>query len=185
MARVGEKIESSRVMHRDMMMARGPAAAMSMGWHHHRQPLLLLATAAAVGTAAATAAATPPHLLLVVIDDLGIDDVSVRVNGSTDASPNGVVSPHLQALASDGVVLTDYHVFKFCSPSRTQMLTGRYAYHVGQQSYMNLNPDGARCGINTSYAMLPALLAAEARGYRTYMLGKWCDCPSCSRCCKI
>ena len=30
------------------------------------------------------------------------------------------------------------------------MLTGRYAYHLGQQTYMNLNPDGARCGINTS-----------------------------------
>jgi arylsulfatase A-like enzyme len=74
-------------------------------------------------------------------------------------------------MADDSVLLTDYHVFKFCSPSRTQMLTGRYAYHLGQQTYMNLSPDGARCGINTTYKMLPALLSA--RGYRTYGLGKW------------
>ena len=51
------------------------------------------------------------------------------------------------------------------------MLAGRYAYHLGQQTQMNLNPDGARCGIHTSYSMLPKLL--KQRGYRSYMLGKW------------
>jgi arylsulfatase A-like enzyme len=50
------------------------------------------------------------------------------------------------------------------------MLTGRYAYHLGQQTQMNLNPDGARCGINTNFSMLPKLL--KARSYRTYALGK-------------
>jgi len=115
--------------------------------------------------------ASPPHLLLVVVDDLGIDDTSVRVPGSTPAAPNGVLSPHIESLAASGIVLTDWHVFKFCSPSRSQMLTGRYAYHLGQQTQMNLNPDGARCGIHTGYSMLPKLL--KQRGYRSYMLGKW------------
>eukprot|EP01052_Picozoa_sp_SAG31_P047564 SAG31_NODE_9573_length_1257_cov_1.299655_2_plen_139_part_00 len=112
-----------------------------------------------------------PHLILTVIDDLGIDDTSVRVPGSTLSTPNGVISPHIDSLAAAGIVLTNWHVFKFCSPSRTQMLLGRYAYHLGQQTQMNLNPDGARCGINTKYSMLPQLL--KSRSYRTYALGKW------------
>ena len=57
-----------------------------------------------------------------MVDDLGIDDTAVRVDGATAAEDNSVISPHLLALAANGVVLTDYHVFKFCSPSRTQML---------------------------------------------------------------
>lgn len=112
-----------------------------------------------------------PHLILTAIDDLGIDDTSIRVPGSTLPTPNGVISPHIESLAKGGIVLTNWHVFKFCSPSRTQMLTGRYAYHLGQQTQMNLNPDGARCGIHTNFSMLPKLL--KARSYRTYMLGKW------------
>ena len=115
------------------------------------QPTLLavLRLLLAGSAAAASASSTPPHLLLVVVDDLGIDDTSVRVPGSTPAVPNGVLSPHIESLAASGIVLTDWHVFKFCSPSRSQMLTGRYAYHLGQQTQMNLNPDGARCGIHT------------------------------------
>jgi arylsulfatase A-like enzyme len=107
---------------------------------------------------ASTVASNLPHLILAVIDDLGIDDTSIRVPGSTLPTPNGVLSPHIESLASSGIILTDWHVFKFCSPSRSQMLTGRYAYHLGQQTQMNLNPDGARCGIK------PGLLTEGVSG---------------------
>ena len=118
--------------------------------------------------------ATQPNLVMVVIDDLGMYDTSVRVgSGAMDTTTprSGVLTPTLQALADDGIVLSQHYVFKFCSPSRTQLLTGRYAYHMGQQSYANLNPTGKACGINASYSMLPALLAAQ--GYFNVALGKW------------
>ena len=85
----------------------------------------------------------------------------MRVPRATGYDSNKVLSPSIQQLAEDGILLAAYYVFKFCSPSRSQMLTGRYAYHLGQQTYMNLNPNGARCGINTSYTMLPALLKTQ------------------------
>ena len=40
---------------------------------------------------------------------------------------------------------------EYCSPSRTSFMTGRYPYHIGQQTGMNLNPTpGIACGINTA-----------------------------------
>ena len=38
--------------------------------------------------------------------------------------PRGIISPHLDALASGGVKLTNYYVFRFCSPSRSTFMTG-------------------------------------------------------------
>jgi len=49
----------------------------------------------------------------------------------------------------------------------------RYAYHLGQQTMQNLNPDGAACGVPLGYDMLPRLLAAHAATpYTTAALGK-------------
>ena len=49
-------------------------------------------------------------------------------------------SPHIAALAAEGIRLSEWYVFKFCSPSRSQTLSGRYAFHLGQQTQLNLNP---------------------------------------------
>jgi arylsulfatase I/J len=98
------------------------------------------------------------------------------------------MTPHIDELSRAGVILSDYHTFKFCSPSRTQLLTGRYAYHVGQQTGLNLNPSTGcekdstqakekkfmctvKCGVPLEYKMLPHLL--KTRGYRTHALGMW------------
>ena len=35
------------------------------------------------------------------------------------------------AIAGEGVVLTDYHVFKVCSPTRGSFMTGLLSYHHG------------------------------------------------------
>jgi arylsulfatase B len=126
--------------------------------------------------------AQPPHIIKILADDLGWNDVGFSGAG------NRMLTPHLDALARTGVILTDYHTFKFCSPSRTQILTGRYAYHLGQQTGLNMNPAtgceadstngrerkymcSVKCGVPLGYKMLPALL--KTRGYRTHALGKW------------
>ena len=119
-------------------------------------------------TAAPEQAATPkrPHLIFSLIDDLGWNDV-----GWHDAFGQ-IKTPKLDALRSESVALNNYYVYRFCSPSRSQILTGRYAWHLGQQTEMNLNPmPGIACGIDLKFAFLPAML--KQAGYATWALGKW------------
>ena len=90
-----------------------------------------------------------------------------------DARSGEVATPHIDALVAGGVELDRHYVHKFCSPSRSQILTGRYAWHLGQQTDMNLNPmPGVACGINLEYSFMPRLLKERA-GYATWALGKW------------
>lgn len=85
-------------------------------------PLLLLPPGAGAGTS------RPPHLVFVLADDLGWNDVGFH--GSI------VRTPHLDALAAGGVLLDNYYTQPLCTPSRSQLLTGRYQVHSaprGQQ----------------------------------------------------
>lgn len=84
-------------------------------------PMSVLMALVALGTAAR--AARPPHIVLALADDLGWNDLSF----SGDA--NRMLSPRLATLAKSGVILDRYHPFKFCSPSRSQLLIGRVRLH--------------------------------------------------------
>ena len=59
-----------------------------------------------------------PHILLILADDLGYHDVGWH--GSE------IKTPHLDQLASEGVTLENYYVQQVCTPSRSQLLSGRY-----------------------------------------------------------
>ena len=51
-------------------------------------------------------------------------------------------------------------------------MTGRYPYHLGQQTSINMNPATTLpCGIHPEYDFIPKLLRDEA-GYSTHALGK-------------
>ena len=103
---------------------------------------------------------------------LGWNDVGFQ----RDAVPNqtnAIDTPHLDELAAGGVRLADYAVFKFCSPSRSQFLTGRYAYHMGQQTTINLPTNVAKpCGLPLGYHMLPRVLRQHT-DYVSRAYGKW------------
>jgi arylsulfatase A-like enzyme len=81
--------------------------------------LLLLSPARASG------ATQPPHVVFVLADDLGWNDLGFH--GSV------IRTPHLDALAAGGVVLDNYYVQPLCTPSRSQLLTGRYQVLGGLQ----------------------------------------------------
>eukprot|EP00038_Savillea_parva_P012281 m.203553 g.203553 ORF g.203553 m.203553 type:complete len:523 (+) comp22152_c0_seq1:1-1569(+) len=94
-------------------------------------------------------------------------------NNATPGQHNVMQTPNIDALAHSGVILTDYTVYKYCSPSRTQMLIGRYAYHVGQQSD-NLGPTNGGCALSVEYDMIPAALKKYApASYHTHAFGKY------------
>ena len=71
------------------------------------------------------------HILFFVIDDLGFADLSYKSHmyGGTAPPP----TPHIDALALSGVRLESYYVNQLCSPTRTALLSGRYAYTIGME----------------------------------------------------
>ena len=63
-----------------------------------------------------------PHILLIVADDLGFNDVGY--NGKLHGS--AIRTPNIDRLASEGVILDNYYTNPLCTPSRAQLMTGRY-----------------------------------------------------------
>ena len=59
-----------------------------------------------------------PHIVFILADDYGWFDIGYH--NSTIKTPN------LDQLASEGVKLENYYVQPICSPTRSQLMTGRY-----------------------------------------------------------
>lgn len=59
-----------------------------------------------------------PHIIFILVDDQGFRDVGYH--GSE------IKTPTLDRLATQGVKLENYYVQPLCSPSRSQLMTGRY-----------------------------------------------------------
>lgn len=103
-----------------------------------------------------------PHIIVVMVDDLGWNGMSFRSNNSE------VVSPNIDSLAKNGIILDNYYVYKFCSPTRASFLTGRIPGH----GIWEKNPPATSAiGVNQDIKMLPAML--KPAGYKTAQIGKW------------
>lgn len=61
---------------------------------------------------------TPPHIVFILADDLGFYDIGYH--------QSDVKTPNLDKLASMGVKLENYYVQPTCTPTRSQLLSGRY-----------------------------------------------------------
>lgn len=68
----------------------------------------------------------PTNVLLVVLDDWGVD-----MFAPSGAHPNAPALPNLEALASQGVYFARAYAAPTCSPTRSQILTGRYSFRTG------------------------------------------------------
>ena len=66
----------------------------------------------------------PPNIVLVVADDYGYRDIGYH--GAEFATPT------LDKLAAGGVKLENYYVQPICSPTRSQLMTGRYQVSIGK-----------------------------------------------------
>jgi hypothetical protein len=119
--------------------------------------------AGSAGGAAADAVAAPrAHIIQVVADDLGYDDLG---HDSVMGNSGKSLSPNINKLMDDGIILHDYYTFKVCSPTRASLLTGRYPWGAG---FYDMSDDGDHC---TDQFKLVAELLKET-GYTTHALGK-------------
>ena len=119
--------------------------------------------ATAVAMAEAAARKKQPHLVLMTIDDMGFNDIGYQ---SSDL-PNA--TPHLSALALDGVRLDSYYGQQMCTPARATLMTGRWAPHVGLGD-AQITAWSTR-GAPLQHTLMPERLRAQ--GYATLGVGKW------------
>ena len=93
--------------------------------------------------AASSTATVKPHILMILADDYGWADAGYHVNTpgypSTAAQKKEATTatPHIDSLVKAGVELDQAYVFKYCSPTRTSLQSGRNPIHA---SVMNINP---------------------------------------------
>ncbi|XP_067939336.1 arylsulfatase B-like [Watersipora subatra] len=106
-------------------------------------------------------AVSQPNIVFIIADDYGWNDIGYH--GSE------IKTPSLDKLAGNGVKLENYYVQPICTPSRSQLMSGRYQIHTGLQHGIiwPCMPSGLPLEDPTLADKL------KAAGYLTHMIGKW------------
>ena len=123
--------------------------------------LLTLVAAICGGFCFTASAANQPNIVFIMADDLGNADVGYH--------GGQVKTPNIDKLAAEGVRLESFYGMPVCTPSRAELMTGRYAMRYGLQTLV-IFPSHTY-GLPTDERTLPQAL--KEAGYQTYMVGKW------------
>jgi arylsulfatase len=134
--------------------------------------LCLLATAASLTAALSgdTALAQiadderAPNILFMLVDNLGYGELGVYGGGAT----RGAATPRIDQFASEGLRLTNMNTEPQCTPSRSAILTGRFAIRSGTYAV----PFGGVADGLTQWEVTMAE-SLSAAGYATALYGKW------------
>jgi arylsulfatase A len=95
-----------------------------------------------------------PNVVLIMVDDFGYE--CVTANGGESYQ-----TPNLDKLAATGVRFENCHVQPLCTPTRVQLMTGRY----NVRNYINF---GTLLRTETTFGNL-----MKSAGYSTGICGKW------------
>ena len=96
----------------------------------------------------------PPNVILIMVDDFGYE--CITANGGESYQ-----TPNIDKLAATGVRFENCHVQPLCTPTRVQLMTGRYNVH----NYINF---GTLLRTETTFGNL-----MKNAGYATGICGKW------------
>jgi len=132
-----------------------------------RQDLLAVALVGVLALCAVTgarAADKKPNILFILTDNLGYGEIGVYGGGATRGAP----TPRIDKIASEGLRLTNMNMETQCTPSRSSLMTGRFAIRSGTYAV----PFG---GVPEGLTQWEVTIAESlsAAGYATAMHGKW------------
>lgn len=105
-----------------------------------------------------------PNVLLILADDLGYSDLGCY--------GGEIRTPHLNALAGNGLRMTQLYNAARCCSTRASLLTGLYPHQAGVGAMSADHQLPGYRGFLTSRCVTIATLLKQA-GYRTCLSGKW------------
>ncbi|MHC4750006.1 MAG: arylsulfatase [Planctomycetota bacterium] len=105
-----------------------------------------------------------PNIVLVFMDNFGWGEPGFNGGGII----RGAATPRLDKLASEGLCLKNFNVEVQCTPSRSAIMTGRYAIRSGNATVPI--GEGIYGLVQWEYTMAEMLSDV---GYATGMFGKW------------
>ncbi len=107
---------------------------------------------------------TRPNIVFVLADNLGWGELGCYGGGILRGAP----TPRIDALAAQGLRLTNFNVESDCVPTRSALMTGRHPIRTGALQSV---PAGLPQGITPWEITLAQLLSSQ--GYATAIHGKW------------
>ena len=124
-----------------------------------------------IGTGRTLEREVPPpaggNILVLIADDFGVDSLGVYAEGN-DLPP----TPHLDALAADGVLFRNAWSQPTCSPTRACLQTGLQGFRNGIGTVIPFGPPGV--DLDLEHTSLPEMLDIGTGGlYAHAAIGKW------------
>ena len=104
-----------------------------------------------------------PNIVFILMDDVGWNDVSF-MGGQ-------IPTPHLDSLYEESIFLNNHYIHLMCSPSRSQIITGRYSMYQGFGKMMPWDYTELG-GIPVGQPTVANWLKSVGK-YATYAVGKW------------
>tara|TARA_B110000211_G_C14093461_1_gene561062 strand:+ start:16611 stop:18176 length:1566 start_codon:yes stop_codon:yes gene_type:complete len=126
--------------------------------------ILLILLAISVIPFNAKAESEKPNIVLIFMDNFGWGEPGFNGGGII----RGAATPRLDQIANQGLKLTNFNVEVQCTPSRSALMTGRYAIRSGNGT-VPLNNDVYGL-VNWEVTMAEML---SNSGYATGIFGKW------------
>ncbi len=124
----------------------------------------LVLIAIMVITPAKIQAQNQPNIVVVFLDNFGYGEPGFNGGGILRGAP----TPRMDKLAEEGFRLTNFNVEVQCTPSRSALMTGRYAIRSGNASV----PLGEGVYGLVQWEVTMAEMLSNV-GYATGMFGKW------------
>ena len=124
-----------------------------------------------------------PNILIIIVDDLGFNQVGFRANFFNNSD---VVTPNIDRLAGEGIVMDRFYATPWCAPSRGALQTGRLdALNPWvPNNVWNWDPNASYVDLDRQKRTTPFVGGVQPGtftianrlqelGYRNHLNGKW------------
>lgn len=127
-----------------------------------RSYAILLTGLALLAASPAQADQKKPNILVIFGDDVGQSNISAYTHGMV-----GYKTPHIDRIAKEGMLFTDYYAENSCTAGRSTFITGQSPLRTGLSK---VGIPGAPVGLQKSDITIAEAL--KAHGYATGQFGK-------------